>query len=1822
MATLAISLLALGVPAFADNSVPNKGEIDVYLIAGQSNAVGSGSGQGTVDLSSVDNVFYYGVADDNIFTEITPVKYGMGNNSSKSGAEIGIADALKDSDRTSIVVKYAIGATGIMPATWSDRANEIGTWTPPSYIERELVETEGTKIGLLYENYIATVAEAVAKLKAEGYTPVLRGMWWMQGCDESNAWFGASNYEKLLSCLVEDSRRDLGEIFDCDASYMPFICGAISYDPNRGDAPRYVDMIREAQRNVMAVKPSVEIIDTENLERSDYWHITGAAQQWVGNQIVSNINAISNRVYVSYNDKDGVTESGAGEYSVGDSVTVSFATLGDYRINHVYMQTVGGDPVEVSLTDGSYTFTMPETSVHFTVESEDQSPDIIDEYGAIPSYYPEASYPFVTFKLGKFYRAYESWKAALDDCDYLGSPYGSTTLYLRRDYETVSSDNSQMVYSIKNKLILDLGGNTVTRGGGNLFQLMAKNSEGITDITVINGTVNAKNYSPVYIVTNGAATYGHNFKLTFNEITFTVASGYSASAIVIDTDSYGTDFDPEVEAIFNGCTFDFSGLSTSDSVIFDLAEPSGFQKTASVTVNGGRIIADSMTDISVCSLGDGDSFYFGKHGGDYTSVTVADGGAGPASAVYYSTEKDVFLEFDAGTSVAGGKVYTLKPSTAVITPYGIIPGTKSDADAYPFVMFMNGEFFEAYTAWADSSSNASEPNGVLRAAKDNVWRAGSCTILLRRDYVIETGLFYNISFANGIINVDLDGNTLTAGTNTLVVANKKTANNTTINFYDGEILLGGNARLVAFGQGANGIGYNFNVGFERVRIGYANGATATKLIETFSDAISGGKVNSTLRFTDCEIDLRTNAPSDPITIIELAGDPDCHSTAVSFEGGSVSYGEAGIVFASLGSSEVAPDSLIFKRYAGEYTELLISSAANPPAEWFDSDNGRVKFHKDADDGTTAKYLLYNLTTEYGAIPMEYADADTYPFILFSNGQFFSAERYWLHRAEDHNSDNLIDDKDVEGALVTARAESWRGIQILMRRDYTIISGNDKWMAHANGTVDIDLGGFTLTTGPTSLFYDYNNWASDRAYTYNVYSGTILIGGGELFLAYSGSGHSGRSTSSLNFSNVTLGFTATATTKHLITDAASDNAVLNTNNVSFTECVFDFSENLSLDFTLFNTSNGVGNHKMQIAVNDCRIKLDEYAPVNFASLTEGYDTLTLEDVTVELGAEAGEALFEIFYTSQSAKTYSLAPTDEANVYTLSEDIYITGYGRVPAAYADAETYPFIVFANGEFYSAERYWLHRPDGTDNTVEGALITARMEAWRGISVVMRRDYDIQTGQDKWMAHANGTVSIDLCGHILTTGNVPLFIDYCNWGNDRSYTYNIFNGKILLDRGALLEAYSWTDINTGRNSYINFSDLEIGFALGSNRSTLVYSAVYESAVLNTLNVSFTDCVFDFDTNAPSNVSFIDMSASTTNQKAIFTVNGCSFKLGDTSLTMAVLTEGYDSITFGRQDGRYLRVECDKDAPAPSGSFMSNDGELAFRRIGSTEESYIYELQIKAVSDLTFTPKASVTLDSDLIFNIYIPESTLLKGATLDGKELTLENAIDGYYLVATPLSSKEAAKTLTLKVTLEVNGTTVYGTFTFSTTKYVKQLLNMDITDAEEILAKDMLAYIRSAYVYFNKATADTAEVKDIDEVLNGYASTKTISGEYVNNSSIMYGATFVFDATPTIRFILPEGASASGYTFKIGNSTLAYTTDTVTDGGKTYVTVDISLMAYRMAESITYSCGTASGTYHIKSYYDGDEAKADANLLDLVAKFYNYCDSARNYKNTFIGR
>ena len=129
-------------------------EIDIYFIAGQSNAAGS-----TV-IKNADEIYadypelktgtnpyilYAGNSAGNspnntVTYDWGSVKLGLGASSTKMGPEVGMAKELSkyynaETGKVAGIIKYAHGGTGL--ANTEANGNRDGNWSPPSYSEHD-----------------------------------------------------------------------------------------------------------------------------------------------------------------------------------------------------------------------------------------------------------------------------------------------------------------------------------------------------------------------------------------------------------------------------------------------------------------------------------------------------------------------------------------------------------------------------------------------------------------------------------------------------------------------------------------------------------------------------------------------------------------------------------------------------------------------------------------------------------------------------------------------------------------------------------------------------------------------------------------------------------------------------------------------------------------------------------------------------------------------------------------------------------------------------------------------------------------------------------------------------------------------------------------------------------------------------------------------------------------------------------------------------------------------------------------------------------------------------------------------------------------------------------------------------------------------------------------------------------------------------------------------------------------------------------------------------------------------------------------------------
>ena len=272
--------------------------INVYLIAGQSNAVGYGmdtnkkiQNSDSRYVNGFENVLYYGDQErwsgGALNEEFQPVTLGMGVSADRSGAEIGIAAAIADNGEMNAIIKCAQGATHLYPDDVYEVSLNYGTWTPPSYIAKHNVDKSNNPlIGYMYTRFVNTVTSGLELLIADGYTPVIKGVWWMQGEAEMFTAEMSSAYAELYATLISDTRDMLSEVSGYDCSDVPFVCGLPKWNTKNSAAPAFQNAVRNAMTSVANQTENAGYVDCMPLTQHDDWHFDAAGQKYLGEEFV------------------------------------------------------------------------------------------------------------------------------------------------------------------------------------------------------------------------------------------------------------------------------------------------------------------------------------------------------------------------------------------------------------------------------------------------------------------------------------------------------------------------------------------------------------------------------------------------------------------------------------------------------------------------------------------------------------------------------------------------------------------------------------------------------------------------------------------------------------------------------------------------------------------------------------------------------------------------------------------------------------------------------------------------------------------------------------------------------------------------------------------------------------------------------------------------------------------------------------------------------------------------------------------------------------------------------------------------------------------------------------------------------------------------------------------------------------------------------------------------------------------------------------------------------------------------------------------------
>lgn len=372
------------VNASADTAQAQTKIMDMYLIAGQSNAAGYSPVSGN-QTETFENVWYAGQTEktltganhsDGVNSDFTQefgafrqsVKAGYGATSGKIGPEYGIAQVINDryagEEKSAMIFKTAAGGTSLLDNTL-ELSKQYGNWYPRSLwesgYEPDISRYSATNdpTGILYKLFVENFKRVYNELVDNGYTPVVKGMAWMQG--ETNLYANHKAYGDTLKTFIADIRADLVEITgDNTLLSMPFVIGKICPSFGEYNNP-FVPIIHQQQERVAEeMGNSVAVISTDDLHIvgeddepmpgcPDKYHFSFADAKTLGQRFGHKLLELCGQRLVAATAQNGKINY---ELNADDTVTFTLTPNAHYKLQSL---TVGGVDVTAQVVDGKYT---------------------------------------------------------------------------------------------------------------------------------------------------------------------------------------------------------------------------------------------------------------------------------------------------------------------------------------------------------------------------------------------------------------------------------------------------------------------------------------------------------------------------------------------------------------------------------------------------------------------------------------------------------------------------------------------------------------------------------------------------------------------------------------------------------------------------------------------------------------------------------------------------------------------------------------------------------------------------------------------------------------------------------------------------------------------------------------------------------------------------------------------------------------------------------------------------------------------------------------------------------------------------------------------------------------------------------------------------------------------------------------------------------------------------------------------------------------------------------------------------------------------------
>lgn len=277
----------------------------------------------------------------------------------------------------------------------------------------------------------------------------------------------------------------------------------------------------------------------------------------------------------------------------------------------------------------------------------------------------------------------------------------------------------------------------------------------------------------------------------------------------------------------------------------------------------------------------------------------------------------------------------------------------------------------------------------------------------------------------------------------------------------------------------------------------------------------------------------------------------------------------------------------------------------------------------------------------------------------------------------------------------------------------------------------------------------------------------------------------------------------------------------------------------------------------------------------------------------------------------------------------------------------------------------------------------------------------------------------------------------------------------------------------------------------------------------------------------------------------------------------------------------------------------------------STADARIFEPEVTVVRG--FVPsKISVTLDTMLLVNIYIPEAVynlLGEGSTeFEAEPVVIEG--DNYYRATVAVATNEIFTGASVTVNLVDRGYSSSKTSTISVVDYAAAVLaNAGMSDEDRDLAYYMLTYISAAYDYMTDDDNENA-VAQIADILEGYTPTAQ-AGErtqYTTDASALAGKLEIaVNLASTPEYVIRVLDSAitkiiiNGNEYEVENGTVTY--------------ADLRIFNFDKKITVALESGER-GSYCYSDYCEAVAEIEDEKLNALTEALYDYIVFAKGYK------